>query len=207
MTFKSIKPLILILLIPLFVFLVLIIYVENMAAKSSVGLPIEYKNDIDEIFFNKLNTINQKENNGLYTISTISGENDNSSLFIAKYYVKSDWKIQIHKGDSQFFSILKSYDSNKADEFTLNGVFNINYVSPIKIIDLYVKDYYQISQNLYKCNSRYFYMVLNKQNTTQGIFRNNDFYIQILKKKDYIFLCIFSSSSKEELEIFKSVLK
>jgi len=192
---------------PLFGLLAIIIYVEDMAAKSSVGLPIEYKNDIDEIAFNKLNTINQKKNNGLYTISTISGEKENSSLFIAKYHIISDFKIQIHKGDSHFFSILKSYDSDKVDEFTLNGIFNINYVSPIKVIDLYVKDYYQISQNLYKCNSRYFYMVLNKNNTTQGIFRNNDFYIQILKKEDYIFLCIFSSSSKEELELFKSILK
>lgn len=136
----------------------------------------------------------------------ISGVTQNSNLFFSKYYKKTDFKFEIQKGNFNVFKKVSKYDYFK-DNSIPNGIFNQNFTPLLNTMIIKVENYKKISSTLYLCDSKYLYMILNNEYTTLGIFKNRKIYIQLIDKKDYILLSIFSSDNEKELDLFNKVIK
>ncbi|WP_312313464.1 hypothetical protein [Empedobacter brevis] len=195
--------------VPVVSVLGIFIYLEIESRKSSMDiLPKGYERDVNENIFLSLNIINTEENDSLYTFTTISGDTQNSNLFFSKYYKKEGFKFEIQKGNSNDFKKVRKHDHDFfKDNSTPNGIFNQNFVPLLNTMVLKVENYKKISSSLYLCDSRYFFMILNNQYTTLGIFKNRKIYIQLIDRKDYFLLSIFSSDSEKELDLFNKVIK
>jgi len=183
------------------------IYLEIISKNYSKSyLPYHYSMDVNNNIYQKLSLLNEKKNDSLYTIFSVGGKTPNSNLFFTKYYKKTNFKFSINK-NSLYLSEVKKYD-NQYDAFLpTDGIFNENHIPLLDKMDIYVENHNKISKNLYECKSKYFYMKLNNSETTLGIFKNKLFYIQLVEKKNYILLAIFSSDSKKELNLFRNFIK
>ena len=195
--------------VPIIFGLSIFIYLEIQSRKYSINiLPKDYVRDVNETVFLSLDIMNTAENDSLYTFNMISGDTQNSNLFFSKYYKKTDFKFEIQKGYSNDFKKISKYNYDDfKDEFILNGIFNQNFTPILNTMIIKVENYKKISSSLYLCDSKYLYMILNNEYTTLGIFKNRKIYIQLIDKKDYILLSIFSSDSEKELDLFNRVVK
>lgn len=195
--------------VPIVSILGIFIYLEVLSRKSSIDiLPKGYQKDVNENIFLSLDIMNIAENDSLYTFNMISGVTQNSNLFFSKYYKKTDFKFEIQKGNFNDLKKVSKYDFDYFKDNSIpNGIFNQNFTPLLNTMIIKVENYKKISSTLYLCDSKYLYMILNNEYTTLGIFKNRKIYIQLIDKKDYILLSIFSSDNEKELDLFNKVIK
>ncbi|WP_413533211.1 hypothetical protein [Empedobacter brevis] len=195
--------------IPIIAFISIFLFLEIDSNRLSINnIPKGYELDLNKNIYDDLKIINERKDS-MYIFYTVGGKTSNSNLFFTKYYITDKFNFNIKIGNDSVMSEVKNFDTDLVSNFisSPSGIFNVNYYPRLENINIYVQNYRQISPNLYECNSKYLYMILNNEYTTLGIFKNSKFFIQSLEKKNYILLSIYSSDDNNELDLFEKIIK